>query len=453
MKTIPTLYIGEYQSFGKQDLKKCLATGQEHRADKIWEALKHFASQERNQAFLRFKNSDTLAAQNYVGVIQLKNFCIEILPKIHKANLSGHSKDCPQKLYPLDRLEFIKKVRQFINQEGFEFVRPTCSLCYARQILLNCLSTLKDTPFKKSSLAHLTNASLPLLEIFVRMFLEECEQLIKRGLKRDYLAISENRLFFKGKLEFASHLKTNLIHKERFYTTSDTYSLDVPPNRLIKSTLKILKSLALSPKSQEKLNSMWFVLDGVCASQNIESDFAKSKLATRFKEYENLLAWCNLFLRQKSLTPHSGTDYAYAFLFPMEKLFESFVGFWLQKSLGDIYTVSLQEQKYDFIKDRYLRPDIILRSKQAPQNECCILDTKWKKVQGLKDVSYDDLYQMWAYASTYATLEQTHISTCLVYPLQDGMQSTETFRARPFTDEPVKLKIAYFPLDNHDHLK
>ncbi|WP_163533235.1 McrC family protein [Helicobacter suis] len=401
---------------------------------------------------MRFKNSDTLAAQNYVGVIQLRGFCIEILPKIYEANLSGHSKDCPQKLCPLDRLEFIKKVRQFMNQEGFEFVSPACSLCYARQILLNCLSTLRNTPFKKSSLAHLTNASLPLLEIFARMFLEECQQLIKRGLKRDYLAISKNRHFLKGKLEFASHLKTNLIHKERFYTTSDTYSLDVPPNRLIKSTLKILKSLVLSPKSQEKLNSVWFVLDEVCVSQNIESDFTKSKLATRFKEYENLLAWCDLFLRQKSLTPYSGTDYAYAFLFPMEKLFESFVGFWLQKSFKD-YTVSLQEQKHDFIKGRCLRPDIILRSKETPQNKCCILDTKWKKVQGLDDVPQNDLYQMWAYASTYATLEQTHINTCLVYPLQDGMQSTETFHARPFTDKPVKLKIAYFPLDNHDHLK
>ncbi|WP_163555447.1 McrC family protein [Helicobacter suis] len=448
MKTIPTLYIGEYQSFSREDIKKCLATEQD-RADKIWEALKRFASQESNQAFLRFKNSNTLTTQNYVGVIQLRGFCIEILPKIYKADLSGHSQDCPQKLYPLDRPEFIKKVRQFINQEKFEFIRPTCPLCYAKQFLLNCLHTLKNTPFKKSSLAHLTNASLPLLEIFARMFLEECQQLIKRGLKRDYLAISKNRLFFKGKLEFASHLKTNLIHKERFYTTSDAYSLDVPPNRLIKSTLKILKPLALSPKSQEKLNSMWFVLDEVCTSQNIESDFTKSKHATRYKEYENLLAWCNLFLRQKSLTPYSGADCAYAFLFPMEKLFESFVGFWLQKSLED-YTVSLQEQKYDFIKDRCLRPDIILRGK----NEQIILDTKWKEVQGLEDISQNDLYQIWAYASTYATLEQTHISIWLVYPLQDDMRlSVETFRAYPSTNEPVELKIAYFPLDNRDHLK
>ncbi|WP_233704260.1 McrC family protein [Helicobacter bizzozeronii] len=90
-----------------------------------------------------------------------------------------------------------------------------------------------------------------------------------------------------------------MIHKERFYTTSDEYSLDNPPNRPIKSTLETFKVLALSSKTQEKLNSVRFVFDEISPSVNIDVDFARSAHASRFKEYENLLAWCDLFFAAK----------------------------------------------------------------------------------------------------------------------------------------------------------
>ncbi|BCZ19714.1 hypothetical protein NHP190012_13560 [Helicobacter sp. NHP19-012] len=74
------------------------------------------------------------------------------------------------------------------------------------------------------------------------------------------------------------------------------------------------------------MNKIYFVFDEINASKDINTDFAKSAHATRFREYKNLLAWCDLFLRRKFLTPYSGKSRAYTLLFPMEELFESLWG-------------------------------------------------------------------------------------------------------------------------------
>ncbi|CAM2756211.1 McrC family protein [Helicobacter felis] len=456
MKTTPTLYLAEYQAFSETDIAECL---KEHRAKapRIWEALLDFAHQEGNHTFLRFKNKRTLKTQNYVGLIQVQGFCIEILPKICGHDLDkDHVPGCPKQIPKLDRSKFQDQVKKFVkSQDSLEPPhKPDCPLCHAKAVLYNCLITLKDAPFKQSQFSQLHSAHLPLLDIFVQMFLDACAQLIKRGLKRDYLAISENRHYLKGKLEFANHLKYNLIHKERFYTTSDEYSLDNPPNRLIRSTLEMLKTLSLSPKSQEKLNSVRFVFDEVRVSTHIERDFAKSAHASRFKEYEHLLAWCDLFLRKKSLTPYSGTSRAYALLFPMEKLFESFVGHWLKKSLEG-YSVGLQKQnrKYLMLDQQNRRcfemfPDIVLEN----DTEITILDTKWKLLKVQKDISHADLYQMWAYASKYALPQQDRptrqVQVWLVYPHQEteAIQPL-TFKASElFKLGDIALSVRFFPL-------
>ncbi|BDQ29552.1 McrC family protein [Helicobacter ailurogastricus] len=456
MKTTPTLYLAEYQEFNRADIEERLGA-QKEKAPKIWEAILDFAHQEGNHAFLRFKNKHTLKTQNYVGLIQIQGFCIEILPKIcgrdlKKEDLKKHCA-CKIKIPRLDHTKFQDQVKEFIKpQTNLEpLQKPDCPLCHAKQVLYNCLVTLKDAPFKQSQFSQLHSAHLPLLDVFIQMFLEECTQLIKRGLKRDYLSVSQNRPFLKGKLEFANHLKTNMIHKERFYTTSDEYSLDNPPNRLIKSTLGMLKTLSLSPKSQEKLNAVRFVFDEVNPSKNIDVDFAKSAHASRFKEYENLLAWCDLFLRKKSLTPYSGASHAYALLFPMERLFESFVGYWLKKSCqGENASVCLQEQRKFLAKNKNsqsyfpMRPDIVLRQEEA----ITILDTKWKTINTQQDITHADLYQMWAYASKYATCASNkEVSVWLVYPQQETQKIQDlTFKPRVFEDKGIKLLVKFFPL-------
>ncbi|MCI7411697.1 5-methylcytosine restriction system specificity protein McrC [Helicobacter bilis] len=253
------------------------------------------------------------------------------------------------------------------------------------------------------------------------MFLNECEKLIKAGLKSDYLCMTQNRVFLKGKLELKEHITQNLIHKERFFTSSDEYTQDITPNRLIQSTLHILSRLSLSPSTQTKLDSMRFIFADISSSENIESDFIKCNNMGRAKEYKMIILWCKVFLGQKAFSPYVGSDKAIAFLFPMEKLFESFVGFWLKKCAKG-FEVKTQESRKYLLQDENknnifcLKPDIIMRSK----DRIITVDTKWKipdsnSSEKKYGISQSDLYQMWAYASKYR-LESKKVSAVLIYP-------------------------------------
>ncbi|BCZ19715.1 hypothetical protein NHP190012_13570 [Helicobacter sp. NHP19-012] len=83
------------------------------------------------------------------------------------------------------------------------------------------------------------------------------------------------------------------------------------------------------------------------------------------------------------------------------------MGEWLKRSLKD-YHVGLQKKNAKYLardknfKDYFeLRPDIVLQN----QEKVLILDTKWKIIKGQEKISREDRYQMWAYASKYASIE------------------------------------------------
>ena len=141
-----------------------------------------------------------LQAQNYVGVIQTKDgTSIEILPKI-----------------------------------------KTVDEAKSRTILIKMLKTLKKSPFKNFNIANLKADKMPLLEIFITMFLEELARLIQKGIKSDYITKEENLKFLKGKLRINEQIKYNYIHKERFFVQYQEFLSDRVENKLIKNTLKYL---------------------------------------------------------------------------------------------------------------------------------------------------------------------------------------------------------------------
>lgn len=273
------------------------------------------------------------------------------------------------------------------------------------------------------------------------------KKLIKAGLKSDYLCIAQNRAFLKGKLEFKEHIAQNLIYKERFFTSSDEYTQDIAPNRLIQSTLCVLSCLSFSPSTQTKLDSMRFIFADISPSENIESDFIKCNNMSRAKEYEMILLWCKVFLGQKAFSPYTGSDKAIAFVFPMEKLFESFVGFWLKKCAKDFKVKTQESGKYllqdEENKDIFcLKPDIIMRGK----DRIIIVDTKWKipdsnSSEKKYGISQSDLYQMWAYASKYR-LESKRVRVVLVYPQCERTKELEkSWQNKQWTFKASKMDL------------
>ncbi|WP_103600864.1 McrC family protein [Campylobacter concisus] len=348
----------------------------------------------------RDKKSDFLQAQNYVGIIQTKSGdSLEILPKIHD-NDNGSNKEAVEN---------------------------------SKRILLRMLKTLKNHPFKNINIANLKSLNLPLLEIFISMFLDEVSKLVKIGIKSDYVELEDNLKFLKGKLKISEQIRKNIVHKEIFYVCYQEFSIDRAENRLIKSTLEFLYRRSKSSRNQRLIREYLFIFDEISSSSDINVDFSRLKLNRQTKHYEQALLWSNIFLQNKSFSPYRGNDVAFALLFDMNALFESYVGNFIKKKLPGVILQHSEKHLVENPKSFRLRPDIFLESK-------FIADTKWKIVKSRDDISQADLYQLYAYGKKYNCGK-----LYLIYPKIDGIK--QEFMKFEY-EKDMQLEILYFDLEN-----
>ena len=357
---------------------------------------------DENAPFLRIGSGSDgkfIQARNYVGVLQTKSgLTIEILPKIADKTKSDNR---------------------------------------SRAVFIKMLKTLKNFPFKSSNLANLKTQNLPLLEIFISMFLCELEALVKRGIKSDYVALEENLNFLKGKLNINEQIKRNSIHKERFCVGYSEFLSDIKINRIIKTTLKFLYKKSNSSKNQQKIRELLFIFDEVSECEDYKNFFAKLVINRQVKHYEQTLLWCKIFLLGNSFTPHKGDDLAFALLFDMNALFESYVGNFIKKSFPSTILQHSEKHLVEDPKSFKLRPDIFLKGK-------FIADTKWKIISSRDDISQADLYQLYAYGKKHPCDGKLH----LIYPkIDDIRQKTMKFRY----DDEMWLEILYFDLEKDEN--
>ncbi|MFB2022766.1 McrC family protein [Pseudoflavonifractor sp. P01025] len=326
-----------------------------------------------------------ITAKNYVGVITTRDGTeIEILPKL---TLEGDDSDQA-----------------------------------VRKVFLTMLRTVQEAPFKTFRTAHLNTSRMRLLDLFVRMFLDEAHRLIQRGLKSDYALTQDNETCVRGKIVFSEHIRKNLLHRERIFVEYDVFSVDCPENRLVKSTAVYLQRYATDLQNRKDLRIVLSVMDQVPVSKHVEQDFLRCGQSRSMADYRRLLELCRVFLQGKSFTAFSGGEAALALLFPMERVFESYVAEVLRRNLDSRqYRVHVQAKgKYLFELPRKqfaLRPDLVIED--LNRGERTVLDTKWKLLSPQwhnYGISQSDMYQMYAYQKEYAAQQ-----TVLLYPNCEAM--------------------------------
>ena len=378
----------------------------------IFESLEKFVlDNEETAQYLKITTKKgygkVLQAQNYVGVIQTKDgTTIEILPKIQNIN-EKESKD----------------------------------------VLLKMLKTLRDSPFKRFDLANLKTTKMPLLEIFITMFLEELSKLVQKGIKSDYVTKEDNLKFLKGKLLISQQIKHNTVHKERFYVEYQEFNSDRIENRLIKTTLEYLYKKSRSNRNQQRIREFLFVFDEISPCKDVKIAFTKVKLNRQMKDYEQVLLWCKTFLLENSFSPYKGNDVAFALLFDMNLLFESYVYDYLKRN-GDFEHIVNQDRTHhlayqDKVGKFRLKPDIVINK------GAIIADTKWKILSEDKTysgVNQADMYQLYAYGTKYKECKDLY----LIYPKDNDVLEAqyEYFNEKPCdSNEGLNVRIAFFDLN------
>lgn len=397
--------------------------------DRSFQSLKNFVTENNNstseveQAFSlqRKMGKDFIQVKNYAGVIETRQgTVIEILPKIVQSENS-------------EEPERIKK---------------------AKTVLLKMLRSLRNSPFKSIDQAHLNASKLPIIEIFISVFLKEMELLLKRGIKHHYSSTEENQIFLKGRFLFNENLKQNFIKKDRFFVHYDEFKADIPQNRILKSALVYLKEKSKSSKNIMQIISFLHLFDEVSECKNHEIDLQKQNGQNRlFNHYELALRWATVFLQNKSFTSYKGNHLNTAILFPMEILFESYVAHKIKQTYPQ-WDISTQDKKHYLVSDLNLkqdkfriRPDLVIRHDELT----IIADTKWKIInQDLPSANYNisqtDMYQLFAYGKKYQ-INNRNIHLILIYPAHPGFNRQITFEY----EEDLKIDILPFDFQDEAH--
>ena len=287
---------------------------------------------------------------------------------------------------------------------------------------------------------------LDIFEIFIFMFLEEVGIIIKKGIKSDYVGCEDNLFYLKGKLLINEQIKRNSIHKERFYVQYDDYNQNRSENRLIKSTLKLLSNISRDFDNQRKIRQYLEHMNWIELSLNIDKDFSMVKTGRGLEHYKNALIWSKVFLKKESFSSFSGDTVAFAILYPMEKLFECFVQWWLEKRYSHLQ-IEAQNGGVDFVKKLFtVRPDFLIKK---DNQVICVADSKWKLIENDGDFSQSDFYQLFAYKHIFSyqekikNRENKKLALRIYYPkIEKIFEKPKIFQ---YFGEEGKIKI--IPLD------
>ena len=350
-----------------------------------------------------------ITAKNFVGVITMEDgTSIEILPKIYS--------------------------------------NETVTEAKVKKLLIDMLKTLRNAPFKNLQNTNVNIEKLNIFEIFIRMFIDEVFYIVKRGLKCDYETLQSNGNVFKGKMIFAGQIKYNYVHKERCFVEYDEFNTNRAENKILKATLNYLYKNTSSSRNKADIKTLLSAFNEVDESKDYKSDFDKIIPDRKTADYQTALLWSKVFLMGKSFTSFAGSEVAFALLFPMETLFESFIATKLKRAMCGLgYTISIQDKSYylfDIPRKFLIKPDIVIRNKK--NHKTFVLDTKWKVLEDKKSnfgISQTDMYQMYAYDKKYSSEMVT-----LIYPLTDKISSNKDIHF--YSNDGTLINVRFIDLFN-----
>lgn len=319
-----------------------------------------------------------------------------------------------------------------------------------RLLLQAMLRTTLDLNYREAGEASLNKYVQPLHEWIIKQFLKCFESLIQRGLRFDYNRVQEDQKFLRGQLQQSKYIHQPSSKRHIFPIEHDVYEANRAENRLIRTALEIVCKKTKEASNWRLAQELRLMTGEIPKSQNIQHDFRQWQSGRLLALYEDIKPWAEIILGEYIPVSTHGVARGMSLLFPMERLFEVYVGRKIQRLLPE-WNVSLQKQ------DRYmceqngrlmfkLKPDIYMQHKSG--HGIKVLDTKWKLLDqvdikakfGIKD---SDVQQMFAYSAYYLGLEHEIV---MVYPTRKG-EFDQALPIMRFKHGNSMLRVIPFDLD------
>ena len=283
-----------------------------------------------------------------------------------------------------------------------------------RVALARMLAVAWGLPVADSDPALLDTQRWDLLEVLVRLFADRLLAAVRRGLPHRYRPREEDLPVLRGKLDVRRQLSRHVVRADRLACSFHELSVDTPFNRVLKAAVRRLAPVTRSVANQRKLIELSARFEFVGDSSDpLREPVFLDRTNSAFHRLHGLAC---LFLAGDWQSTTSGDRQGFALLFPMNELFEEFVGRSMKVALAP-RSVRLQhggEHALDGPRGRLfaLNPDIVVDGN-------IVIDTKWKKLEPDEPkagVKQSDVYQMLAYARAYKARRLV-----LLYPWYAGM--------------------------------
>ncbi|MBL7881968.1 MAG: restriction endonuclease [Chryseobacterium gambrini] len=365
-----------------------------------------------NYQYFDLKHNGVVFKQ-FVGVIQVDNLTIEILPKI-------------------DRYESEDQENKTKWQK----------------VLIEMLRVTKKLKIQQAGQANVSRQSIHLLDIYFEWFLNEVQLLIHQGLIKQYYKEKGNVKALKGKLEFAGHIQKNLVHKERFYTTHQVYDKDHLIHQILGQTLGIIATLSKGNSLYGKCKTIQLDFPEVKSIQANENTFSKIPKSRKTAPYETALSIARLIILNYAPNVCGGSENMLALLFDMNNLWEEYILVRLKQACQNKDIQVYGQNSTGFWNGITIRPDIVLEKKiNDTEKEVLVIDTKWKNIEQSQPSTHD-LRQMYVYNEFWKSTR-----AMLLYPSQITNLHSERFIFFDDNKHSCSLgKVSIFDADMLDAL-
>lgn len=324
-------------------------------------------------------NYNRLKIINYVGIISADNIVLEILPKISLSNNAIED----------------------------------------RKILMHMLSKCRKLNANVRNMMNTNILKQPLINILGKIYAVKLKKELQRGMYYEYRTENDLLNKIKGKIMITENIRRNPFDKTKVYCRYDEFTSNNMLNSILKRAACILYDSINDESVKNELNfikNMMMEADDIYIPDYILNRFTLNRKNERFSEVFSI---AKLILQNSSIDNSLGKDTGFAILFEMNYLYEEYIGIVLKEIIEDEkITVNTQEKQkyllYNIEKNKNeiaLKPDIVVYKELYAK---MIIDTKWKAsiVNDSEEYKQSDIYQMYAYITTYETCEKC----ILLYP-------------------------------------
>jgi 5-methylcytosine-specific restriction enzyme subunit McrC len=279
-------------------------------------------------------------------------------------------------------------------------------------------------------------------DILGRLFLNELEEIFRRGIYKKYVRKEENIAFLRGKLCITGQVTNDIRKRAKFHCSYEDLTYDNQENRIVlRATHLLIPLIRFNEDIKRSLMRYSQLLrEEVSLVDLTYEDCNRIQFSKLNEHYESIIQFAKVILQHYFIrSVHVGASRGFNFIVNMNKVYEDFITALIEEVIEEgaefkDFAAEKQERFDSLVKEKRIitRPDVILRQKNK-KDYPVIIDAKYKR--------YDnnaDYYQVIAYALAIPSAR----ACFLIYPADELVdESPLTIDPKVFGNQRPEIKI------------